>query len=65
MPQAIGSTRPSTALAAIAASAAEPPLRSMSIAAWVARGWAVAAAPLIPHAADREAKLAPATRSPL
>src|SRR5277367_1449518 len=64
MPQLVGSTKPRTALVATAASIAEPPFLRISIAVWVARGWAVPAAPLSPMAAEREAKLAPAMRSP-
>src|SRR5665213_514551 len=63
-PQEIGSSRPRAALAATAASTAEPPALRISMAVSVARGWAVAAAPCTPHAAEREAKLAPAMRSP-
>ena len=59
-----GSRKPSAALAATAASTAEPPPRSMSMAARVAKGWAVAAAPCAPQTVEREAKLAPAMRSP-
>ena len=64
MPQEIGSPKPSTALAAIAASTAEPPAFRMSMAASVASGCAVAAAPCRPQAAEREAKVAPSIRSP-
>src|ERR1700679_2702937 len=64
MPQLVGSTKPRTALVATAASIAEPPFFRISIATWVARGCAVPAAPLQPMAAEREAKLAPAGRSP-
>src|SRR5580704_17117865 len=64
MPQEVGSTKPRTALVATAASIAEPPFFRISIAVRVARGWAVPAAPLQPRAAEREAKLAPAMRSP-
>jgi hypothetical protein len=42
MPVAMGSTTPSTASAAIAASIALPPMRSMFAAARAARGWPVA-----------------------
>jgi len=63
-PQEVGSTKPRTALVATAASMAEPPFFRISMAVWVARGWAVPAAPLRPMAAEREAKLAPAMRSP-
>ena len=51
-------------MAATAASTAEPPRRSVSIAIWVAIGCAVPAAPLQPMAAERVAKLAPNGRSP-
>src|SRR5277367_7016074 len=64
MPQLVGSTKPRTALVATAASIAEPPFLRISIAVRVARGCAVPAAPLQPMAAEREAKLAPAMRSP-
>src|ERR1700722_18532899 len=64
MPELVGSRKPRQALAVIAASAAEPPRFRVSIAARVARGCAVPAAPEHPMAADREAKLAPGTRSP-
>src|SRR5258707_6604718 len=64
MPELVGSTNPRTALAAIAASMAEPPFLRISMAVRVARGCAVPAAPLQPMAADRLAKLAPAMRSP-
>src|SRR5580704_16779090 len=64
MPQEVGSTEPRTALVATAASMAEPPFFRISIAVRVARGCAVPAAPLQPIAAEREAKLAPAMRSP-
>src|SRR5205823_3147125 len=64
IPQEIGSRNPSAALAATAASTAEPPARRIDMAVWVARGWAVAAAPCAPHTAEREAKLAPVIRSP-
>src|SRR5258707_6451738 len=64
MPELVGSTNPRTALAAIAASMAEPPFLRISMAVWVARGCAVPAAPLQPMAAERLAKLAPAMRSP-
>ena len=43
MPLPVGSVSPSTALAAIAASTAEPPRRITSSAAVVASGWLVAA----------------------
>ena len=65
MPQAIGSRKPSATLAAIAASTAEPPARSASMAIRLASGCAVAAAPWLPHTAERVANGAPVTRSPL
>src|ERR1700733_14746552 len=64
MPELVGSTKPRTALAAMAASIAEPPFFRISIAVKVARGCAVPAAPETPIAAERLAKLAPAMRSP-
>src|SRR3954451_9429470 len=45
MPHAIGSTTPSMAAAATAASVALPPRASVSIAVWLARRSTVAAAP--------------------
>jgi hypothetical protein len=53
MPEPVGSLTPSTAFAAIAASTALPPARSVSSAAKVASGWLVAAMPLLPTAGDR------------
>src|ERR1700679_4006089 len=64
MPELTGSTKPRVALAAMAASMAEPPFFRVSMATRVARGWAVPAAPERPMAADREEKLAPEGRSP-
>src|ERR1700722_18676231 len=64
MPELVGSRNPRQALAAIAASTAEPPRFKVSIAASVARGCAVPAAPLQPYTADRDEKLAPTGRSP-
>src|SRR5277367_1834120 len=64
MPELVGSTKPRTALAATAASIAEPPFLRISIAVRVASGCAVPAAPEQPIAAERLAKLAPAMRSP-
>src|ERR1700734_2228731 len=63
-PEPVGSTSPSTAFAATAASTADPPFFSISIAACVANGCAVPAAPEHPSAGDRVVKLAPAGRSP-
>src|SRR3569833_2329396 len=64
MPELVGSRKPRQALAAIAASAADPPFFRISTAASVASGCAVPAAPERPKAAEREAKLAPDGRSP-
>src|SRR5262245_30680661 len=50
IPHENGSVTPSTPAAATAASTAFPPLRSMSIAAWVASRSTVAAAPPVPIA---------------
>ena len=63
-PELTGSTNPSTAFAATAASTAEPPRLSISIAVCVASGCAVPAAPEQPSAGERVAKLAPEGRSP-
>ena len=41
----IGSTKPRTALAAMAASTADPPRARICAAAWDASGWLVAAMP--------------------
>src|ERR1700722_13826656 len=64
MPELVGSRKPRHALAAMAASIAEPPRLRVSIAVRVAMGCAVPAAPEQPIAAERLAKLAPETRSP-
>ena len=48
MPQLVGSRKPRQALAEMAASTAEPPFFRMPIAAWVASGCMVAAAPFRP-----------------
>src|SRR5690606_1590258 len=53
MPVEPGSTTHCTAQAAMAASAALPPLRRMSMAVTVASEWEVAAAPLRPMATER------------
>ena len=53
IPHDIGSTTPSTALAAIAASTALPPCWRTRIAAAVASGWLVAAIPCRAITADR------------
>jgi hypothetical protein len=63
-PLLTGSTNPSTAFAATAASTADPPRFSIAIAVCVASGCAVPAAPFMPSAGDRVAKLAPEGRSP-
>ena len=63
-PELVGSRKPRQALAAMAASTAEPPRFRISMAVSVARGCAVPAAPEQPMAAEREAKLAPDGRSP-
>ncbi len=59
-PELTGSTNPSTAFAATAASTAEPPRLSIAMAVCVASGCAVPAAPESPSAGERVAKLAPA-----
>ena len=63
-PLLVGSTNPSTAFAATAASTADPPRFNIAIAVCVASGCAVPAAPFKPNAGDRVAKLAPEGRSP-
>ena len=64
MPLATGSRKPSAALMAMAASMAEPPRFRVSMPIRVAVGWAVAAAPCMPHTVDRPANDAPVIRSP-
>src|ERR1700722_2553258 len=64
IPELVGSRKPRHALAAMAASIAEPPRLRVSIAVSVASGCAVPAAPEQPIAAERLAKLAPEGRSP-
>src|ERR1700733_3596375 len=64
MPELVGSRKPRHALAATAASIAEPPFFRVSMAVSVASGCAVPAAPERPIAAERLAKLAPEGRSP-
>src|ERR1700733_11196626 len=64
MPELVGSTKPRTALAAMAASIAEPPFFRISIAVMVASGCAVPAAPETPIAAERLGEVAPGVRSP-
>ena len=46
MPQDMGSTTPSAAFTATAASMAFPPALRMSMPAWAASGWLVATMPL-------------------
>jgi len=58
-PQPVGSTSPSTAFAAIAASIALPPFFSISRATWVASGWLVAAIPFFAITSDLVAKSRP------
>ena len=53
MPLPVGSTKPRTALAAMAASTAVPPFFKMSIAVCVASGWLVAAIPWRAIASER------------
>src|ERR1700690_1070651 len=53
MPQLMGSTRPSMALAAMAASMADPPRASTWAAAWEASVWLVAAIPCLEITMDR------------
>ena len=64
-PELVGSRKPRQALAAMAASTAEPPHFNISIAVRVATGCAVPAAPEHPIAEDQVAKLAPEIRSPV
>ncbi len=63
MPQPVGSIRPSAALAAIAASTAEPPCFITSRAIWVASGCEVAAIACGAITSERVAKAWPVTRS--
>ena len=65
MPQPVGSTSPSTAFAAMAASTAEPPRFSTSTATWVASGWLVAAIPWRARTSERVANGRPVIRSPM
>src|SRR5471032_3181113 len=53
MPVLCGSTTPSTAVAATAASTALPPARSTSMAVSVASGWEVAAMPSLAITGER------------
>jgi hypothetical protein len=53
MPQLMGSTRPSKALAAMAASMADPPRANTWAAAWEASVWLVAAIPCLEITMDR------------
>ncbi len=57
MPLCVGSTTPSNATAAIAASIALPPRRMMSSAVNVASGCDVAAMTLVPNASERPGTL--------
>ena len=59
----VGSTSPRTALAAMAASIADPPRLSVSTATRVARGW-LAAMPWRAWTSERVAKTRPVIRSP-
>jgi hypothetical protein len=59
----VGSTTPSTALAAIAASNAFPPFFSISRATWVASGCDVAAMPFLAMTSDLVANSLPVTLS--
>ena len=63
MPLPVGSTKPNTALAAIAASTALPPCCSTSRATCVAIGCDVAAIPFCANTAERLANCSPVTRS--
>ena len=63
MPHDIGSTRPSTALAAMAASIALPPSWRTRIAVAVASGWLVAAMPCLAMTAERVLWIGPEGRS--
>ena len=58
-PHPVGSTRPKTAFAAIAASMALPPSFRTSIAVCVANGWLVAAIPFVAITSERVAKSFP------
>ena len=59
MPFSTGSIRPSTALAAIAASTALPPFFRISMAASEASGCSVAAMPCCASTGEREAQVLP------
>src|SRR5690606_9229627 len=63
MPLPVGSIRPNAALAAIAASTAEPPCPMTSSAIWVASGCEVAAMACGAITSERVAKAWPVTRS--
>ena len=63
MPLPVGSISPSAALAAIAASTAEPPAFITSNAIWVASGCEVAAIAFGAYTSLRVAKVSPAMRS--
>ncbi|MNV65125.1 hypothetical protein D3C71_1578020 [compost metagenome] len=62
-PLPVGSIKPRAALAAIAASTAEPPDFITSRAIWVARGWEVAAIACGAITSERVAKVWPVIRS--
>jgi hypothetical protein len=59
MPLPVGSRKPITALAAMAASMALPPSLRMSSATCVAMGWLVAAIPFMAMEGERAAKAGP------
>ena len=63
MPLPVGSTSPSSAFAAIAASIAFPPFFITSSATWVASGCEVAAMAEVASTGDRMANTSPVTRS--
>ncbi|KAG0734232.1 hypothetical protein G6F24_018916 [Rhizopus arrhizus] len=63
MPLPVGAIRPSAAVAAIAASTAEPPFFITSSAIWVARGCEVAAMAWGAITSERVAKVWPVMRS--
>ncbi len=63
MPHPVGSTSPSIAFKAMAASTALPPALSMSSPTCVASGWLVATMPCVPMTSEREANGLPVGRS--
>ena len=63
IPQPVGSTTPSTAFAAMAASTALPPARSTSSPACVASGWLVATMPFFASTSERVTNGGPTGRS--